>query len=292
MIYNNGGVAALVFCSTSHHCQMLQELQLWKITLSFLLLMRALYPFHFSYDLAMPSWSSVQQLFAFWHQKSLCVSCCTCALSAHLVAWRVEGKAQGFFLEATQRTHPKNWNLCLASRVFPVQGGVVWGVSVKDGAAHHEWQWLELCCACGRHSRADGSTADLLSEEDRQHCWRYLQRKSPVLSGGGWGSLEAIVASRVDASQGQLRLCKWLCSVVIQCHFNCISNLKCQLCRGKSAQIFLEVRKFTQQLRAWSSRYRDVSFWRESQNWWQFFDYSFVADVEINCCKIGVHTHI
>lgn len=33
-------------------------------------------------------------------------------------------------------------------------------------------------------------------------------RESPVLPGGGCGSLEATVANRVDAPQGQLRLCK------------------------------------------------------------------------------------
>lgn len=97
IICHNGGVAALVFCSTSHHYQMLQELQLWKITLSLLLLVdEGTVPLSL-HDLAMASWSSMQQLFTFWHQKSLCVSFCTCALSAHLFAWRVEGKAQGFF---------------------------------------------------------------------------------------------------------------------------------------------------------------------------------------------------
>lgn len=182
IICHNGGVAALVFCRTSRHCQMLQELQLWKITLSFLLLTRALYPFHFSYVLAMASWSSMPQLFTFWHQKSLRVPCFTCALSAHLiVAWRVEGKAQGFLLEATQRTDPRNLNLCLASCVFPAQGGAVWSVSVKDGAAEHDWQWLKLCCACGRHFQS------------RWKCCRSLVR-------GGYGVLLEILAEKGPCS--------------------------------------------------------------------------------------------
>lgn len=227
-------LAALVFCSTSHHCQILQELQLWKITLFLLLLTRALYPFHFSYDLAMASWSSVQQLFTFWHQESLRVSCCTCALSARLiVAWRVEGKAQGFFLEATQRTDPRNLNLCLALHVLPAQGGAVWSVSVKDGAAEQEWQWVELCCACGRHFQSRWNYCRSLCQRGIGSTAGDICRERPVLPGGGCGSLEAIVANRIDAPQGQLKRCKWLCSVVIQCHFNCISNLKGQLCKGK-----------------------------------------------------------
>lgn len=204
----------------------------------------------------------------------------------------LRGRPRAFFLKLP-REHPPRIEISALHLVCSLCRVVWFEVSVWRmvllSMSDSDWSCAVLV---GDSSRADGSTADLLSEEDREHCWRYLQRKSPVLPGGGWGSLEAIVAVRVDAPQRQLRLCKWLCSVVIQCHFNCISNLKCQLCREKSAHIFLEVHKFTQQLRAWSSRYRDVSFWRESQNWWQFSDYSFVADVEINYCKIGVHTHI
>lgn len=78
-------------------------------------------------------------------------------LAAHVLSLLVSlheelrGRPRVFFLEATQRAHPKNLNLCFASHLFPAQGGVVWGVSVKDGAAEPEWQGLELCCACGSH---------------------------------------------------------------------------------------------------------------------------------------------
>lgn len=150
---HNGGVAALVFCSTSHHCQMLQELQLWKITLSFLLLTRALYPFLFSYDLAMASWSSMQQLFTFWHQKSLRVSCRTCALSARLiVAWRVEGKAQGFSLESYPENRPQEFKSLPHISCVPCAGWC--GLKCQcEGWCCWVWvtEWLELCCASGRH---------------------------------------------------------------------------------------------------------------------------------------------
>lgn len=90
----------------------------------------------------------------------------------------LRGRPRAFLLKATQRTDPKNLNLFLTSHVFPVLGGVVWSVSVKDGAAECEWQSGWSCAVLlGDTSRADGSTADVLSEGDREHWWRYLQRK-------------------------------------------------------------------------------------------------------------------
>lgn len=90
----------------------------------------------------------------FLHMCSVCSSLC-------MKSW---GEGPGlFFPEATQRTDPKNLNFCLTSCFLPAQGGVVWSVSVKDGAAEHEWQWLELCCACGRHFQSRWNTADLVS---------------------------------------------------------------------------------------------------------------------------------
>lgn len=67
------------------------------------------------------------------------------------------------------------------------------------------------------------------------HRWPRCS-KSPMLPGGSCRSLEAIAANNVYAPRRQLRLCKWLCSVVIWCHFNCISNVKCQLCRVGDAE--------------------------------------------------------
>lgn len=218
----------------------------------------------------MASWSSVQQLFTFWHQESLRVSCCTCALSARLiVAWRVEGKAQGFFLEATQRTDPRNLNLCLALHVLPAQGGAVWSVSMKDGAAEQEWQWVELCCACGRHFQSRWNYCRSLCQRGIGSTAGDICRERPVLPGGGCGSLEAIVANRIDAPQGQLKRCKWLCLLSFSAILIALVTWRVSCAKEKwDARIFLEALKFTQQLWAWSSRYRDVSFWRENQNSW------------------------
>lgn len=118
-------------------------------------------------------------------------------------------------------------------------------VRVKSDAAEHE-RWagcavLEISCQSGIKSTAgDG------------HRWPWSSESS-VLPGCGCGSVEAMVVNMRYASRRQLRLCKWLCSLVVRCHSNRISNLQCQLFRvGHAAhlwdaQVFLEVQKLTQQ---------------------------------------------
>ena len=131
----------------------------------------------------------MQQLFTFWHQKSQDVSCCKCALSACLiVAWRVEGKAQGLSLESYPENGPEHLNLCLATRVFPAHGSVVWNdgiVDVKNDTAEHEWL---SDCGCTvlveDNSRADESTACLC-------LVRGGQRALPVIFTGGHGAVKA-----------------------------------------------------------------------------------------------------
>lgn len=65
----------------------------------------------------------------------------------------LRGRPRAFFLKLP-REHPPRIEIsalhlvCSLCRVVWFE--VVWSVSVKDGAAEHEWQWLELCCACGR----------------------------------------------------------------------------------------------------------------------------------------------
>ena len=169
-----------MFCRTSHHCQMLQELQLWKITLSLLLLTRALYPFLFSwlgYDFmefnsnsCSPSNSRSPRVFHAANVLSACL----------VVAWRVEGKAQGLSLESYPENGPEHLNLCLASCVFPAHSTVVWNdgvVGVKNGTVEHKW-WSNCGCTVlvEDTSRADESTADLpLVRGDREWCWWHSQ---------------------------------------------------------------------------------------------------------------------
>lgn len=147
-------------------------------------------------------------------------------------AWRVEGKAQGFFSWSYSEDRPQEFKFLPHILFIPCtawcglkcqcEGWCCWARVTVTGAVLCLWETLpEQMEYCRSRQWGRGSTAGDI-------C-----RESPGLLGGGCGSLEAIVANTVDAPQGQLRLCKWLCSVVILCHFNCISNLKWQLCRGK-----------------------------------------------------------
>lgn len=184
----------------------------------------------------------MQQLFTFQHQKSQGVSCCKCALSACLiVARRVEGKAQGLSLESHPEDGSEHLNLCLASHVFPAHGSVVWNdstLNVKNGTAEHKW-WSDCGWAAlvEDASRADESTADLplvrggVERTAGDTHWWPQSSESAVFPGGGCRSLEAIAANTVYAPWEQLRLCKWFVFCCYSVHFNCFSNLECQLHR-------------------------------------------------------------
>lgn len=102
------GSQPVMFCRISHLCQMLQELELWKITLSFLLLTRALYPFLFSSDLAMALWSSnatAVHLLTSEIPEYLLLHMCSFCLS-HCCMKSLRGWPRAFLLKATRRIDP------------------------------------------------------------------------------------------------------------------------------------------------------------------------------------------
>lgn len=173
---HNGAFAALVFCRTSHHCQMLQELQLWKISHCLLLLTRALYPFLF---LAVPSCGSnataVHLLTPEVPGGFLLQMFSVCSSHCCMRGW---GECPGPFSQKL----PREWtqafkSLPCISRLSCTQWRG-WKCRRCQCEERYCWAWVMewVCWACGRHIQSRW-----------KHCrgWRALL---VMLTGGHWAA--------------------------------------------------------------------------------------------------------